>query len=231
LGDGCSSYTALEILRKNISTATPSQPLSSAKKGLTAQIYKSLDSKRREIRLIVIESSYSWHSSIKCNLRVVSLSNNPRYEALSYVWGDAKDTLPISLARKEFMVTRNLEHGLRLLRSRGIEFAWVDAICIDQDNLEERKEQVGIMSDNYSKATNVVVWLGSDDDEVLDGFHADMTAYVNPHQNSTTRQDFGNVHEMPVQHPCTDKTEFEMIPALGSSAAMLVFDTFQSIAT
>lgn len=41
-------------------------------------------------------------------------------------------------------------------------FFWVDAICINQDDLEERSAQVQIMPQIYSKASCVIVWLGDD---------------------------------------------------------------------
>lgn len=41
-------------------------------------------------------------------------------------------------------------------------FFWVDAVCINQDDLEERSAQVKIMPQVYSKARCVVVWLGDD---------------------------------------------------------------------
>ena len=39
---------------------------------------------------------------------------------------------------------------------------WVDAICINQDDLEERSAQVQIMPQIYSRASCVIVWLGDD---------------------------------------------------------------------
>ncbi|KAL2277951.1 hypothetical protein FJTKL_15079 [Diaporthe vaccinii] len=37
---------------------------------------------------------------------------------------------------------------------------WIDAICIDQDNVRERNHQVGLMKQIYSMASNVYIWLG-----------------------------------------------------------------------
>jgi hypothetical protein len=36
---------------------------------------------------------------------------------------------------------------------------WIDAICINQADLDERKQQVQLMRDVYSGASRVVVWL------------------------------------------------------------------------
>ena len=37
---------------------------------------------------------------------------------------------------------------------------WIDAICIDQENVSERNHQVRMMKSVYSQATLVLVWLG-----------------------------------------------------------------------
>ncbi|KFG83503.1 hypothetical protein MANI_030392 [Metarhizium anisopliae] len=39
-------------------------------------------------------------------------------------------------------------------------YFWVDAICIDQNNIEERNAQVPRMKDIYETAAKVIVWLG-----------------------------------------------------------------------
>lgn len=37
---------------------------------------------------------------------------------------------------------------------------WIDAICVDQENVNERNQQIGLMADIYTRAVKVVVWLG-----------------------------------------------------------------------
>ncbi|OQO04278.1 hypothetical protein B0A48_10889 [Cryoendolithus antarcticus] len=116
-----------------------------------------------------------------------------RYEALSYHWGpgdatktiylnnvDAQIRLPddkiagvaqaAALAKtylhKHFKVKLNLYDALDHLRSwqRDIK-VWVDAICIHQDNRAEKEKQVARMSEIYSKAKRVLIWLGPSDDQ------------------------------------------------------------------
>jgi hypothetical protein len=58
-------------------------------------------------------------------------------------------------------IRKNLEAALRHLRlTQEARYLWVDAICINQDDMDERSRQVSIMSEIYSKASQVVVWLG-----------------------------------------------------------------------
>lgn len=86
------------------------------------------------------------------------------YEALSYVWGKPSSRHLISCNNKEFAIGQNLETALRRLRSNSVaRVVWIDAICINQDDLDERSSQLQIMGDIYSQAQDVVIWLGDDD--------------------------------------------------------------------
>ena len=42
------------------------------------------------------------------------------------------------------------------------QWFWADQICINQTNLDERNDQVTMMSDIFSNATRVIAWLGDD---------------------------------------------------------------------
>jgi hypothetical protein len=113
---------------------------------------------------------------IECRLVEYSLQDADNethpYEALSYVWGDPKDPVPIKVGQDDLTVTRNLHAALLHLRYRYFErILWVDAICIDQENLRERGEQVQSMAKIYGSANRVVVWLGeatADSDQALE---------------------------------------------------------------
>ena len=87
------------------------------------------------------------------------------YEALSYHWGSGNATLKIKIYTQgfpgTFPVRSNLYAALNQLRlpDRPREI-WIDAICIDQDDDDERSAQVSLMAHIYSEATSVCVWLG-----------------------------------------------------------------------
>jgi hypothetical protein len=93
------------------------------------------------------------------------------YEALSYVWGSEEKSVPLYSARDPLresvcvLVTPSLASALRHLRfeSRS-RYLWVDALCINQDDDDEKSCQVPIMSDIYYDAKNVCVWLGESDE-------------------------------------------------------------------
>jgi hypothetical protein len=100
------------------------------------------------------------------------LAKDPGYEALSYVWGDATDTRDILLNSQPFPVTKNLEAALRHLRKLRFDgesfredFLWIDAICIHQNDIQERNAQVRRMMDIFGSATLVVIWLGEGNED------------------------------------------------------------------
>ncbi|KAF7671351.1 hypothetical protein GT037_010676 [Alternaria burnsii] len=111
-----------------------------------------------------------------CRLKRVGMENPPPYEALSYAWGQSTDVFTIcqepemsdttGTLRKVSTITRGLYEALIQLRHKTkSRILWVDAICIDQENLKERGEQVKIMRQIYAHAARVLVWLGPADDE------------------------------------------------------------------
>lgn len=102
-----------------------------------------------------------------------------QYAALSYAWGTSPSDVVILVNGCSFRVTSTLERGLRCLRSgryheREDQFTllylWVDAICINQEDLDERNQQVRRMNVIYSMAQDVIIWIG-DHIEAADNLH------------------------------------------------------------
>lgn len=110
-------------------------------------------------------TSTDFSSEIHCTLEKVSLFQNPQYEALSYTWGDSRDTRPIRINGEIVRVRTNLEAALRRLRAEGHIKLWVDALCINQSDDEEKALQVRQMKSIYSKASSVIAWVGVEAEE------------------------------------------------------------------
>ncbi|KAK4198913.1 heterokaryon incompatibility protein-domain-containing protein [Triangularia verruculosa] len=94
-------------------------------------------------------------------LEVAPLATS-RYKALSYVWGDDYDTVPIQCNGVEIQVTRNLYWALQHLSVTFTSHSlWIDAICINQheEAQEEKGQQIDIMGEIYSQAEEVLIWL------------------------------------------------------------------------
>jgi len=91
----------------------------------------------------------------------------PSYEAVSYVWGSEADPSFISIRDRgrpgssSLPVTQNLEEAMRYLRREDeARILWIDAVCINQQDLVERSVQVGRMGDIFRNSKQVDVWLG-----------------------------------------------------------------------
>lgn len=122
--------------------------------------YSQLDPQKSEIRLVTLLPGKPC-DSIRCTLSTASLDQNPAFTALSYVWGDPSATKPITVDGEPFDVTLNLEEGLRAIRERGMSrVLWIDAICINQKDVNEKNVQVPQMGRLYSNAPEVLAWLG-----------------------------------------------------------------------
>ncbi|KAF2677855.1 HET-domain-containing protein [Lentithecium fluviatile CBS 122367] len=117
------------------------------------------------IRLLTLQPGLP-QDAIRVTLTQIDMDDKhdpsfPLYECLSYTWGDNSDRLAIYVDNKAIEVTRNLAEALVHLRHYEIpRVMWVDALCINQGDMKERSTQVARMSDIYSRATRVTVWLG-----------------------------------------------------------------------
>lgn len=81
------------------------------------------------------------------------------YTAVSYTWGNDVKSEIICVDGRAFLIRPNLWACLHCLRHEW-QLIWADAVCIDQNNVTEKNEQVSIMEQIYANATVVSVWLG-----------------------------------------------------------------------
>ncbi|KAH6895905.1 heterokaryon incompatibility protein-domain-containing protein [Thelonectria olida] len=137
--------------------------------------YEALE--RDEIRLLEFGNgdgaSADSRSQLALSLTKVSLKASPlpEFAALSYVWGDTTNTFPIEVQGSNgaatMLVTQNLKDALERLAESPDRprLLWIDALCIDQSNLEERTAQVAQMGEIYSLASQVLVFLSAASEE------------------------------------------------------------------
>ena len=137
--------------------------------------YEALQRSRNEIRLLKllpVATNANLRLVPACQLFHVALHEKPKFVALSYVWGDTTDLRMILVGNSRIRVTKNLYDALMVLRLPKEDLVvWVDALCINQSDDEEKGWQVGLMADIYQKAYKVLAWLGSaesGDDSVMD---------------------------------------------------------------
>jgi hypothetical protein len=132
------------------------------------------------IRILTILSG-TWSEPVKCDLHETQLQDSGPYKALSYAWKNGEDDdhlVQITCNKIPINASSNLHSALRQLRhDRNPVKIWVDSICINQKNNNERTCQVGIMRDIYARSTEVVIWLGEsgpNDHLVSDGSEAGL---------------------------------------------------------
>lgn len=120
-----------------------------------------LDRSRREIRLLHLHPRTTDH--ITATLSVADLESAAEtYSCVSYVWGNPNETVPIEVDGHEMQITLNLFDFLHHIRDPDDTLIlWVDAICINQNDLEEKSHQVAMMGDIYSGCSVVHAWLGT----------------------------------------------------------------------
>lgn len=122
--------------------------------------HQKLDLSQQQIRILRLLPG-EWTHPIQCSIYTVYMSTHPSYEALSYAWGDAADREPILVDDHLCEVTANLAAALRRLRRPDQErHLWVDAICINQADNDEKSHQVNLMKNIYSNAEQGLMWLG-----------------------------------------------------------------------
>ena len=103
------------------------------------------------------------------------------YKALSYVWGRSEpdSVATITVNGQTLNITKNLFEALCTLRRKSEPVhLWVDAICINQQDVLEKSVQVRKMSFIYSTAEGVSVFLGSDDSGCKLALNFMATAYL-----------------------------------------------------
>jgi hypothetical protein len=139
---------------------------------LPQYVYEPIDPSSRTIRLLTLLPSTQKFAHLSGQLHFAPLEPTaPGYEALSYVWDDyewarsrSPDTFSLQVGDRDITITRSLAlapfHIRHLYRPRVL---WVDAVCIDQSNNNEKNHQVQQIYTIYSLARRVLIWLGDDD--------------------------------------------------------------------
>ncbi|KAK4119254.1 HET-domain-containing protein, partial [Parathielavia appendiculata] len=119
---------------------------------------------KTELRLLSVKAG-NFGDVVHCWLIPCKLENRPTYEAISYTWadefGDATKSREIYLNNSPLRVTVNCEAALRRVRlPERARTIWIDAVCINQEDQQERGHQVQLMPEIYAGARRVLIYLG-----------------------------------------------------------------------
>jgi hypothetical protein len=122
--------------------------------------YTPLSAANTSFRLLRILPSLVYTSTIRCELFDNKIHDS-EYIAGSYVWGPPEPMESIMLNNATFYVRQNLFHFLKACRSRvKSRVMWIDAVCINQEDNQEKSHQVRAMGRIYRNAQAVYCWLG-----------------------------------------------------------------------
>ncbi|TGO40538.1 hypothetical protein BHYA_0035g00120 [Botrytis hyacinthi] len=95
--------------------------------------------------------------------------SNPKYEALSYVWGSTENRITAHVLGETLstiQIGASLAVALRQLRyTDRPRTLWVDSICINQNDIPERSHEIGRMRNIFSFAYRTIIWLGEEADD------------------------------------------------------------------
>ena len=130
--------------------------------------HKSLQ-ERSSIRLLTLLPG-SYGTPLRCQIDEFVDLSNVSYEALSYTWGDTESSETIEVyeladvepTKRSIPIMQNLYQALQRLRTEKPRRLWIDAICINQEDLQEKGHQVARMGQTYRDADHAIVWLGED---------------------------------------------------------------------
>ena len=124
-------------------------------------VYRPLSLERQEIRLVKLLPSEKYGDPLVCALETVDLVSIPQFQSLSYAWGLGKADVPLKVGDGVLRITTNLANALRAVRQTSDTILiWVDALCINQQDLSERNHQVQLMRQIFTSAVTVNIWLG-----------------------------------------------------------------------
>lgn len=195
-------------------------------------VYYPLDRSTREIRVLdILEFAGQQNEDLRCRIRQISLDSEPRptYETISYCWGDPNPCETILLAGHGFTVPKNTYLALkRFSYPNRVRTVWIDAVCINQDDLQERSEQVNMMGAIYLQTTLGLIYLGEGDGEPAKVF-ASLEGIAKEAQASCTREQLREL-TIPEQKPWATSA-----PGLGTyfkdDSMVALFDCpwFQSV--
>jgi hypothetical protein len=129
--------------------------------------YEPLSSYYVQIRLIYLHRSSNFTSPLQCSIHAWNMTSIAySYYALSYTWGQPnpeKDKELLVDGSWTLSIRQNLDLALRRVRRRDEDlYIWVDAICINQNDIAEKIIQLPLMGTIYSQAECVLAWIGPD---------------------------------------------------------------------
>lgn len=123
-------------------------------------LHQQLPTDEPHIRLLILPPGNA-SGDIQCSIFHCPVSSAPDYKAVSYCWGDPGDRTTIICDGRSLSVPSTLRPFLLQIRAKGRGMVlWIDSICINQTDDDEKASQVRDMHNVYRKAKKTLIWLG-----------------------------------------------------------------------
>lgn len=152
---------------------------------------------RQSFRVLVLHAASEFSSPLTCDLVDQKISDTrfakSQYHAVSYCWGDPKPSHELICDNKSIGITRNADSLLRHFRkAHKSHRLWLDSVCINQRDNEEKVDQLALMGTIYRLAACVHIWLGEADALKTDPFEFLRALAITPerevHDSHKTQQ-------------------------------------------
>jgi len=109
-----------------------------------------------------------YEGELVASLHPCSVSAPWPFTALSYAWNSPGRDEIMAVGDKFLKITKSVQEALLYLAQHvETKYLWIDGVCIDQENLGEKNMQVPLMAEIYTRATEVIIWLG-ESNELID---------------------------------------------------------------
>ena len=156
--------------------------LSSTHLHMAAFRFRSLESDSH-FRILYLHSGAD-DEQLSASLVHHNLDEHPTYDCLSYAWGCSTRSHNVLVDGSSFPITFNLYSALKRIRARdshGQIALWADGICINQDDIPERNQQVKLMRSIYSECRTGLMYLGeaADGSDLIPEFLETLTQSIN----------------------------------------------------
>nr|OQO15376.1 hypothetical protein B0A51_17789 [Rachicladosporium sp. CCFEE 5018] len=118
----------------------------------------------RSIRLLTIVEESA--DQLGLCLKTYSLAEHIEFNALSYVWGTESAPHRINILNEDRSIAGsigiqwNLFNALPYIKVASAKPIWIDAVCINQADNDEKARVVPMMGDYYGNAAEILIWLG-----------------------------------------------------------------------
>lgn len=131
----------------------------------------------QNIRLLMLRPGRGY-DPMGFDLQETSLNYPVSYQALSYTWGDPTPRYQFNCNAASLFIAINLHDALWQFRELGILGPfWIDAVCINQSDIEEKTDQIKMMRSVYEQAALVRIWLGEASNVTANGIALLRHAY------------------------------------------------------